>query len=307
MNGFLGVTDQDWYEFLFARQPLDEVNFWRPSGKTLRLTPGTPFFFKLKAPHNAIAGFGFFARASVIPAALAWEAFGVKNGAPDEPTMRRRIERYRASGPDSNGDYNIGCLMIAEPVLFAPGDWVPQPSDWGSQTVTGAQYDLTRGEGARLWEACVERAQRRSTFRTPGVAEEQDRFGAPMIVCPRLGQGTFRIAVTEAYGRACAVTTEHSLPVLEAAHIKPYAEEGPHSVRNGLLLRSDLHRLFDRGYVTVTPEGKFEVSPRLRQDFQNGRTYYALHGKELNLPANPEERPDPRLLEWHNEQRYRAA
>lgn len=139
------------------------------------------------------------------------------------------------------------------------------------------------------------------------VAEPGPRHGAPMLVRPRLGQGTFRIAVTEAYGRACAVTTEHSLPVLEAAHIKPFAIDGPHTVTNGLLLRSDLHRLFDRGYVTITPEGRFEVSPRLKQDFQNGKTYYALHGREVTLPHRDDERPEPSLLAWHNENKFKAA
>lgn len=162
MNGYLGVTDQDWYEFLHARQPLDEVNFWRPSGKSLQLAFGAPFFFKLKAPHYAIAGFGFFARASVIPAALAWEAFGVKNGAPDEATMRRRIEKYREAGPNQHGDFDIGCLMISEPIFFPRDQWIAQPSDWGNQTVSGASRDLSRtekerGSGASVWRVRLPR------------------------------------------------------------------------------------------------------------------------------------------------------
>jgi putative restriction endonuclease len=103
------------------------------------------------------------------------------------------------------------------------------------------------------------------------------------------------------------VTTEHSLPVLEAAHIKPFAEEGPHAVRNGLLLRSDLHRLFDRGYVTVTTEGRFEVSRRLKEDFDNGRTYYKLDGQPIHMPRRSEERPSVELLAWHNEHKFLGA
>ena len=90
-----------------------------------------------------------------------------------------------------------------------------------------------------------------------------------------LGQGIFRVSVLDACDRACAVTGEHSLPVLEAAHIMPYADGGTHDVTNGLLLRSDIHRLFDLGYVTVTPEYRFKVSDALAEDFHNGRTYYA--------------------------------
>jgi putative restriction endonuclease len=109
------------------------------------------------------------------------------------------------------------------------------------------------------------------------------------------------VSVTDAYGRACSVTGEHSLPVLEAAHIRPYALDGTHQVSNGLLLRSDLHRLFDRGYVTVTPDLRLEVSARLREDYSNGRTYYPLRGQKVTSPALPHERPDATQLTWHNE------
>jgi putative restriction endonuclease len=94
--------------------------------------------------------------------------------------------------------------------------------------------------------------------------------------------------------------------VLEAAHIVPYGQGGAHEVSNGLLLRSDLHRLFDLGYVTVTPELRVEVSGRLRGEFENGRTYYPMHGTPVTVPADPRSHPDPNLLRWHNETAFRA-
>jgi putative restriction endonuclease len=107
--------------------------------------------------------------------------------------------------------------------------------------------------------------------------------------------------VTDAYSRRCAITGERTLPALEAGHIKPYAKSGPHDVRNGLLLRSDLHNLFDQGYMTVTLDFKVEVSRRIREEFENGRDYYALHGKPLTvLPASDHSRPAREFLEWHN-------
>ena len=127
------------------------------------------------------------------------------------------------------------------------------------------------------------------------------RYGAPSIHRPRLGQGIFRVQVLDAYDRACAVTGEHSLPVLEAAHIRPYGVGGDHEVRNGMSLRSDLHRLFDRGYVTVDEDHRLVVGRRLKDDFDNGRSYYGLHGQELALPGQPSLRPAPRELAWHRE------
>src|SRR5713226_3873057 len=95
----------------------------------------------------------------------------------------------------------------------------------------------------------------------------------------------------EAYGRACAVTHEHSLPALEASHIQPYAKHGPHDVRNGVLLRADLHRLFDQGYVTITPEHRIEVSSRLKEDYRNGRSTTRCMGLLCLFPRRRPMRP----------------
>jgi putative restriction endonuclease len=86
----------------------------------------------------------------------------------------------------------------------------------------------------------------------------------------RLGQGTFRLLITDIYQKRCSVTGEKVLPVLQAAHIQPVSEGGTHRVDNGLLLRSDVHTLFDRGYVTVAPDFRVMVSSRLKKDFDNG-------------------------------------
>lgn len=115
------------------------------------------------------------------------------------------------------------------------------------------------------------------------------------------------MAVTGAYGGACAVSHEHSLPVLEAAHIRPYGADGSHEVANGLLLRADIHRLFDAGYVTVTPDHRFVVSQRLAKEWENGKAYYAMSGREIALPKSVNDHPDPGLLRWHNENVFERA
>ena len=302
MRGYVATTDHDWFTFLRAQvPPPEEVNFWQPSAHGFRAEPGTPFFFKLKAPHNAIGGFGIFARYEPATPRLAWEAFATKNGAATYEAMTERVARYAAS--TGSAAHRIGCIMVTSPVFFADADWVQQPSDWRRNVVAGAGYDLASGEGRRIWDECQERAARGPALATVGMAAEPHlaRYGEPQLVRPRLGQGTFRIAVTGAYGGACAVTREHSLPVLEAAHIRPYGEDGTHDVANGLLLRADIHRLFDAGYVTVTPDHRFVVSRRLAQEWENGKAYYAMEGREIALPPAKGDRPDPSLLRWHND------
>lgn len=73
-----------------------------------------------------------------------------------------------------------------------------------------------------------------------------------------------------------------------------------------MLLRRDIHTLFDKGYITITDDYHVEVSRRLKDDFGNGRIYYAYHGLLLpNIPKREEERPSVKALQWHNEQVYR--
>lgn len=309
MNGTVAVTDFGWYDFL-SRRSLPEVNFWTPSDRRRFSAPEfSPFFFKLKAPHRVIAGFGYFARWSSLPPWLAWECFGEGNGTvsfkslEDKLAVLRKGIGYVATDPISH----IGCILLVQPVFFPREAWIPQPSDWRDRTVSAATYDLTSGEGLRIWEQCIERADGPAVIANalPRVAGPvSERYGAPQVVTPRLGQGTFRVSVTDAYDRSCAITGEHSLPVLEAAHIQSYARQGPHDVRNGLLLRADLHRLFDKGYITVTPDFKLEVSDRLKADYNNGRPYYALNGQPVRLPSRDHDRPAPEFLSWHNESVY---
>ena len=317
--GTVANTDQAWFDYLSDKE-FDEVNFWAPSGKVTgrNLPRGSPFFFKLKAPHHAIGGFGFLGPISVVPLSLAWEAFGEKNGVPHLQAMVQSIHRYRGSSaaePPSTTrqrDPLVGCRTILEPTFFPRDLWVRAPSDWSRNIVTSKTYPLDRGEGRRIWNECRDRAAHiraargADTHTRVADGEPPSRWGTEQTYRPRLGQGAFRLAVTEAYGRACAVTGEHSLPVLDSAHIRPFAEGGPHEVANGILLRTDLHRLYDRGYVTITPDYRFQVSPALREEFDNGRTYYQLEraGRDRGqiwLPERPEDRPDPELLAWHCE------
>jgi len=139
------------------------------------------------------------------------------------------------------------------------------------------------------------------------VAEPLASYGKEYLIKGRLGQGAFRILVTSAYNRNCAISGEKALPVLQAAHIKPYNENGPNSVDNGILLRSDLHILFDRGYITVTPNYKIEVSRKIKGEFDNGKHYYSYNGNKLSvLPQLSDERPNLDFIKWHNENIFRG-
>jgi len=311
LKAFIGVTDIDWFEFLSSISDIDEVNFWQPSGSSVfrALNPGDPFLFKLHSPLNYIVGGGVFAHSTILPISLAWEAFGVKNGASSLSEMRKRLEKYRRITPLNHEDYQIGCILLEQPFFFNRDDWIPVPSDWKMNIVRGKTYDLTVGLGKELWDTVKIRLQAHIDYKEKRLSiteKEPPSYGKPTIVLPRLGQGSFRVLVTDTYNRRCAVTHERTLPALEAAHIKPYGENGPHRIDNGLLLRSDIHKLFDAGYVTVTENHQFEVSRRIREEFENGRDYYDLNGKRLYLPTKETLKPAHEFITWHNENVFRG-
>ena len=305
VNLIIAVTDDDWFEMLRSQPRLAEVNFWAPSAANFRaLQPGELFLFKLHAPRNAIVGGGIFAYANVLPCSLAWEAFRETNGARSAHEMRTRIARYRRTDPTDRSDFEIGCRILTQPFFFEERDWISVPTNWSPNIVSFKTYNTDDAEGLALWEAVNGRFNR---LPFPGMLEdERARYGEPHLIRPRLGQGTFRVLVTDIYQRRCAVTQERVLPALEAAHIRPFGEGGSHEATNGLLLRRDIHSLFDTGYVTVTPALHFEVSRRIKEDFDNGRHYYALHGQPISIPVRAEQRPNSAALSWHNEHCYRG-
>jgi putative restriction endonuclease len=303
-KAFVGVTDFDWYEFLAYRPEIVEVNFWQPKGdRPFRaLSRGDLFLFKLHSPNNFVVGGGFFEASSVLPVSLAWETFGTGNGVGSLPAMRARIAKYRREPVRLGEDYAIGNIILQQPFFLKQDAWIPIPDDFALNIVRGKTYDLEQGSGLQLWAALHERLAANALISPASLVAEsaqQRMFSDPTLARHRLGQGAFRILVTDLYQRQCAITSEHTLPVLEAAHIKPVAIGGEHLESNGLLLRSDIHTLFDRGYVTITPDFRFRVSRRLNQDWQNGKVYYQQDGAEINLPLDSAHRPDKRLLEWH--------
>jgi len=304
MKLYVGVTDQDWFTFLRERNA-QEMNFWRPKATNTFgvIEPGGLFLFKSKYPENKIVGGAFFVRHSALPLDLAWTAFGEANGVATFDEFRRKIASLRR---DQERNPQIGCIVLTQPFYLRPEAYITVPADWSGNIVSGKSYPIQQGEGKRLYEE-AQRAMRMASHPAdvlaPTLFEDKARYGEERLVRPRLGQGGFRVTVIEEYQRRCALTGERTLPVLQAAHIKPYSVMGPHDITNGILLRSDLHTLFDKGYLTITTDLHVEVSGRIKKDFSNGREYYALHGKPLKVvPDIVQHRPSSQFLEWHQQE-----
>ena len=310
VRAYVGVTDGDWYRFLAARPDLNEVNFWRPAGdrEFRALALGEPFFFKTHMPHNRVVGGGFFSGFAPLRLSEAWSFYGEANGTATLAEMRARVGHYRR-GPIGEGlDPSIGCIFIRD-VVFFPADGVAEPPpDFAANIVQGKSYDLAMQPARGYFEELLRRLlgsrldAELSTWQRPGPV-----YGDPRLVAPRLGQRAFQAVVLDAYSRRCAITGDKIVPVLQAAHIRPLPAGGEHRLDNGLLLRSDVHTLYDRGYLGVDPKHRLLVSPRLRDEFGNGEEFYSRAGQPIVVPERRVDRPNSAYLEWHLDEVFLAS
>lgn len=324
MKFWVGVTDHNWFRFHKSRQdralalgnmPM-EVNFWQPNGRApfSGLHENDLFLFKAKSPINKIVGFGHFTAFYTLPIAEAWTVFETGNGAASFPEFNSMIRPLINSDKRNERDVRIGCTVLSDCTFLNESEWIPQPGDWSPNIVTGKYYDTVTSIGKELWESLHKTTQLASVVNDYTSSDESRSFAespnTPLPYNPsrfeyrqskvRIGQGAFRMKVAEAYSNRCAMTGENTLPVLEAAHILPVSESGPNIVSNGLFIRSDFHKLYDIGLVSVSPDFRIKISPSIHDLYFNGKAYYRLNGEKLKvIPSVDSSKPNPEFLDWH--------
>lgn len=134
-------------------------------------------------------------------------------------------------------------------------------------------------------------------FDDENEADGRERLDKSIAV--RRGQPRFRADLIAAYDGKCAITGCDAVEALEAAHILPYMGAHSHHCKNGLLLRADLHTLFDLGHLQIDPDTCcVMLGPRLR-----GTQYEALEGLRVREPVTRAARPSPKALR----KRFRRA
>lgn len=303
MRAVVGVTDNAWAAYLRDRPHITEANFWMPSARTFRaLAVGEPFLFKTHWPNNRLVGGGFFSGFAELTVAEAWEIHGESNGVSSLAELTQTIASYRKVQPDPS--LPIGCILLRDLFFDETGSGLPGPADFAKNIVSYKGYDFTNespieADLRRLLEISTLRLDEGETLLVPGPTK-----GLPTLTVPRVGQDAFKSLVLSSYERRCAITGSRVKPVLQAAHIRPVSDQGEHRVDNGMLLRSDVHILFDRGYLGVDPRHRLQVSPRLRMDFGNGEEFYAKAGTEIGVPRRRADRPNRDAVTWHLDTRF---
>lgn len=307
MKYWLGVTDNSWFNYQ-EKNRFDELNFWQPSATPpfKNASEGMPFLFKLKKPYNHIVGGGFFITYSTLPLRLAWDTFGVKNGVNSFNDLKALISPL--TGAKSSNDL-VGCTVLANPFFFDKEEWIETPQSFSLNIVRGKMYNTDELSGFELWEKVSSRLRKYDLSIEDNAQDNfvdvKNKYSKPYLMKQRIGQSTFRLLVTDAYKRRCAITGENTLPVLEAAHIIPYAEGGNHDVTNGLLLRSDFHKLYDLGLVSITPDYLIKISSQIHESWFNGKAYYRLQNQYLaSIPDSFKLQPNKDSLKWHLDSKF---
>lgn len=176
---------------------------------------------------------------------------------------------------------------------------VAQVVDWKDGYFFLEGYNARGMTGARSAESqfrileSLQKAKAALNFDPESEFDARERVVASIV--RRRGQPRFRAQLLEAYEGRCSVSGCGIEPVLEAAHISPYL--GPHTntVTNGLLLRADLHTLFDLGLLAVDSKAMSVVIAEKLSESE----YSQLKGKPLLLPKEAHWLPSAKALELH--------
>lgn len=159
--------------------------------------------------------------------------------------------------------------------------------------LSGEALTSVSGPTRGLLEQETKAAEAFGSFSPTDEVDERQRVLAAIV--RRRGQPAFRKALLEAYGGCCAITGCGVADALEAAHIRPYTDQSSNVVSNGLLLRADIHTLFDLHLIGIDPSSRCIVSaPSLHKP-----PYLELRGRDLADPVNTADAASHAALTWH--------
>jgi HNH endonuclease len=299
-------TDPEWVSSLRGSGAKSNINFWRRDKRTLHLEPGTKFYFKLRVSRD-IVGRGEFRNMRLSTISKAWLEFGKGNGVESEEDFRIRAHEVLKI---PKNDETINCIILDNVELLEGPDF-PKISDvlWPRQIVGQkffqeselAEFDKHFAQGSISEKLQSKIGVLHSHLKDEGAFDPSNLEDARDIVLraiiQRRGQHGFREKLLAAYEKQCAISQSSTVEVLEAAHIVPYLGPETNKLQNGILLRSDLHTLFDLGLLSVSKTYEVTVHPSLTKS-----DYNEYSGKKIHLPKDPGDWPSAAALEQHDQQ-----
>jgi putative restriction endonuclease len=285
----ISPTDIEWFKFLRTEGLNSEINFWTPTPWNVsRLASGDKLYFLLKSPIRKIGGYGQFVEYKNMSVNDAWNKYGYKNGCTSKQELIDRLDKYKASN-SSDGrsvtDSEIGCIVLTNAVYYDDDKFLDLDNysiDF-SRFIVKIKYYNENDPLEIETESMVKEFELLPT--------SLEKIKKSRLVTERKGQGNFRAIITTAYSNKCCITNETTPELLEAAHIQPYFDENSNHVKNGLLLRVDLHKLYDNGLLYIDESFKIHISPEVKSEY-----YQKLNGTTIRLPENNNLHPSKEAL-----------
>lgn len=287
----ISTTDQIWFDFLKGSGLNSNVNFWTPTPwNPKKFHAGDRLYFMLKKPIRQIGGFGEFVQYKKLTASQAWNTFGFRNGRHSRQEFIDSIQEYidknsaeLGGQPININTYEIGCIVL-DNCEFWDDNLFMDPAnhniDFATQVVKLKYFNQD--------DPFNQAQNERDNFNLVNEPRN-DRQGKTNI---REGQSEFKGKILRAYNNCCCITSETIPELLEASHIQEYRNRNSNHVQNGLLLRVDLHRLYDNRLILIDRNFVIHVS-----DLVTSQLYREYHGKKITLPNAINDRPSGDALE----------
>lgn len=286
----ISPTDNHWFNFLKGSGLNSNVNFWTPTPWNLKkLNPGDRLYFMLKSPIRKIGGFGEFREYKNLTSTQAWNEFGYRNGRNSRQEFIDSIQGYidknssKFGGAPINIDtYEIGCIVL-ENCEFWENDLFLEPKDqsidFATQVVTIKYF--AQEDPFKEAQPILERFDLVDLPR-----KDKQRF-----TNTREGQSAFKGKILKVYNNTCCVSGETIAELLEAAHIQEYRNKKSNHIQNGLLLRVDLHRLYDNQLLYIDSDYTIHISNLVASPI-----YRQFHGLKITVPSIVNYRPSNQAL-----------
>lgn len=284
----ISPTDNNWFNYLKQNELNSFVNFWTPTPWNVRrLSSGDRLYFMLKAPIRKIGGFGEFYEYKNMSSDEAWEEFGHRNGRYSKLELSTIIRNYVAKnsnlGQVSIDTHDIGCIVLKNCEFWDTDKFLEVENyniSFERSIVTLKYFDQL--------DPFTETRGQASSF----VPLNQPRIPDQAMRNIRNGQGGFKGKMLRAYNNKCCISGETIPELLEAAHIQKYINSNSHHVQNGLILRVDLHKLYDNGLLFIDSDFVVHLSSVVEAEF-----YQQYNQKKISLPMFEFDYPSSTALE----------
>ena len=295
----IAPTTLSWFHQLRNEGLQGEViNFWTPTPWNInRLKKGDKLYFMLKSPIRKLGGYGKFVEYKNMKASDAWKKYGRDNGVDDLTNLITITSGYASKHSKFPvlPDPEIGCIILNEPEFFDDENFITDKSigvNFPSQVVKLKYFDTEE-----TIEITPKEIRVSSNF---DLVDSQKSKKKQLTQKERKGQSSFRKNILHIYEETCAVTGVQQKEVLEAAHIQTYINEESNHVQNGICFRSDIHKLFDNGLLSIDSNYNVIISSLLQSS-----EYKKIQGKKIKLPKNKLHYPSVEALSYHNKYKLR--